>query len=175
VIRTAIVLIAAALLGGCFYSDDALIGRFAADFPLEDGVYTHTPNLPDGRPFDRPAWTGEIRRRGGRYVSDQPDFPHDGTRLRELSPGVYAAMREREDQYEYGIVFVYPGNVAAYHQPKCQDLDPAVLDTYDVVEHPDEPGYCRVDDWDRLSGVLLSYIAAFDGDIPIDGVYRRVE
>ena len=74
--RTAFVIfMAAALLGGCFYSEDALISRGQADFPLETGTYSHTPYLADGvTPFDRPAWTGQIDRSWGRYVSDDDSF-----------------------------------------------------------------------------------------------------
>jgi len=170
------VLLAAALLGGCFYSEDALIGRFSAQFPLDEGFYSHTPYHPDGRPFDRPAWSGEIDRRGARYVSDDENFPHQNTRLRELSPGIYAAQRESEGRYLYGLVWVYEGGrVATYHQPQCADLSDTARTTYELVEHDEERGACEVTDWNRLEGALLSYISEHDGNVPIDGVYRRVD
>ena len=175
-IRAVAVFFAAALLGGCFYSDRALIGRFSADFPLEEGVYSHTPYFPDGEtPFDQPMWTGRVEHRGGRYVSDDENFPHNGTRLREISPGLYAAMRESDGIWLYGLVYVYPGGVAAYHLPQCDDLADADRARYEITANPDEPGTCRLDDWDELEAVLLSYVAGFDGDLPVDGVYRRVE
>lgn len=162
-------------MGGCFYSERPLIGRFSADFPLEEGVYSHTPYLPDGRPFDQPMWTGRIERRGGYYVSASEDFPHNGIRLREISPGVYAGMRQREDVWLYGILFVYPGGVASYRQPHCDDLEAAARERYELVPNEEEPGACEAADWDRLRGALLTYIAQYDGDVPVDGVYRRVE
>lgn len=166
--------VAAALLGGCFYSEDPLITRLRADFPLETGVWSHTPYHPDGRAFDRPTWEGEIRRRGGRYRSDVPDFPHEGVRLRELSPGLYAAMKPDEEFHLYGLVTVYPDGIATYHQPSCGQLEAAALERYDVEEHAEEPGFCRVDDWDRLRGVLLTYVDVMGSEMRIDGVYRRI-
>lgn len=174
-IRPRLAVFAAALLGGCFYSEDPLIGRFSADFPLEEGVYSHTPYFSDGRPFDRPMWTGRVEHRGGRYVSDTENFPHQNTRLREISPGVYAAMKASDDLWLYGIVFVYEGGIASYHQPQCDDLAAAARAAYELTENDEEPGACAVPDWARLEGALLTYIAEFDGDIPVDGVYRRVD
>jgi hypothetical protein len=175
VIRSVFVLLAAALLGGCFYSERPLIGRFAVDFPLGEGIYSHTPYHPDGRPFDRPMWTGAVVRRGGYYHSDIADFPHEGVRLREIAPDTYAGMRERDGLYFYGIVFVYPGGIATYHQPQCDDLDAAARRRYELVEDTEEPGTCEAADWERLRGALLTYIAQHDGNVPVDGVYRRVE
>ena len=54
----ALIILAAALLGGCFYAEDALVTRRTADFPVIEGAYTHTPYHPDGRAFDRPTWRG---------------------------------------------------------------------------------------------------------------------
>ena len=174
--RTAFtIFLAAVLLGGCFYSEDALISRRQADFPLEEGVYTHTPYLTDGvTPFDRPAWTGEIERSWGRYVSDDDSFPHDGVRLRAIADGLYIAMKRDDENWSYGLLRVFPGGVATYHAPQCNDLDAAIRNRYDVTEHEVERGYCRVDDWDRLVGVMLSYVDARGEEMPIDGVYRRV-
>ena len=175
--RTAVIIaIAAALLGGCFYSEDALISRGQADYPLEAGTYSHTPYLADGvTPFDRPAWTGEIERSWGRYVSDDEGFPHDGARLKEIADGLYIAMRRDEDNWSYGLIRVFPGGVATYHAPECQNVEVAILDRYDVTEHEEERGYCRVDDWDRLVGVMLSYVDAMGENLPVDGVYRLVD
>ena len=160
---------AAALLGGCFYSEEALIGRFALDTPLGEGFYSHTPYHPDGTPFDRPAWSGEIERSGGRYVSDDENFPHQNTRLRELAPGVYAAQRESEGRYLYGLVWVYEGGrVATYHQPQCADLSDTARETYELVEHDEERGACEISDWDRLSGALLSYCLLYTSPSPRD-------
>lgn len=172
----AIILIAAAFLGGCFYSEDALISRGQADFPLEEGIYSHTPYLTDGvTPFDRPAWTGEIEHSWGRYVSDDDSFPHEGVRLKEIADGLYIAQKRDEENWSYGLLRVYPGGVATYHAPECRNVEAIVLERYDVTEHVEERGYCRVDDWDRLVGVMLSYVDAMGEDMPIDGVYRRVE
>lgn len=174
-IRALSVFLAAALLGGCFYSDRPLIGRFGVDMPLDEGVYSHTPNHPDGRPFDRPMWTGRVEHRGGRYHSEVENFPHEGVRLREIGPGLFAAMKESEGIWLYGLVYVYPEGIAAYHQPQCDDLLEADRARYEIFESEEEPGTCRLDDWDELEAVLLSYVAGFEGDLPIDGVYRRVE
>lgn len=169
--RLCVLVVAAALLGGCFYSEDPLIGRFAVDMPLAEGTYAHTPYHPDGTPFPRPTWTGEIEREGGRYVSDIADFPHEGVRLREISDGVFAAMKPDPEGYAYGLVFVYPGDVATYHQPSCSNLEAAARDRYDLSV--EQEGYCLVDDWDVLSAVLLTYLAQVDGQPRIDGIYRR--
>ena len=170
------ILMAAAFLGGCFYSEDALISRGQADFPLEEGVYSHTPYLTDGvTPFDRPAWTGEIERSWARYVSDDDSFPHHGVRLKQIADGLYIAQRRDEENWSYGLMRVFPGGVATYHAPECRNVEAVVLARYDVTEHEEERGYCRVDDWDRLVGVMLSYADAMGENMPIDGVYRRID
>lgn len=174
--RVLLVVLAASLLGGCFYSERALIGRFRADFPIDEGVYTHRPHHPDGRPFHHTMWTGTIEHRGGRYRSDAPDFPHEGVRLRQLADTLYVGMRPDGEHWLYGLIYVHPDGVITYHHPSCSALEQAVLDTWDVTQPvPGEAGYCRVDDWDRLRGVLLAYLETLDGDMPVDGVYRRVE
>ncbi|WP_417497823.1 hypothetical protein [Maricaulis sp.] len=170
--RFAIVL-AALILSGCFYSERPLITRRAAEFPIANGVYTHTPYLADGTPFDQPMWRGEVRRRGASYHSEVADFPHDNVRLRELAPGIYVAMKPDDDNWVYGLVWIYPDGIITYHQPSCSQLEQAVLDDYDVTQAEGEAGYCQVTDWDRLSGILLSYLEAV-GEPRIDGVYRRV-
>lgn len=171
---TGLVVAAAAFLGGCFYSDEALIGRFSADFPLPEGDYSHTPHHPDGRAFAQATWTGEIVHRGGRYHSDSPDFPHEGARFREIADGLYIVMRPDEEFWLYGLVRVFPDGVAAYYLPDCAELSEAVREDYDIVEHEEEPGFCRVDDWDRLSGAMLSWLATQGDAPPMDGVYRPV-
>ncbi|MHA6287203.1 hypothetical protein [Maricaulis sp. CAU 1757] len=175
--RPLVVLIAAALLGGCFYSEDALIGRFRADFPISEGVYAHRPHHPDGRAFDYDMWSGEIEHRGGFYVSDMADFPHEGVRLRQLDGALYVGMRRDDNHWLYGLLYVHEnGRTITYHHPRCADLDSAIRDHWDVTTPiEEESGYCRVDDWDRLKGVLLAYLEARGGDMPIDGVYRRVD
>ena len=167
-----VIVLAALILSGCFYSERPLIGRFGAEFPLPDGFYTHTPYLTDGTPFDQPMWRGEVRRRGASYHSEVVDFPHENVRLRQLSPGIFVAMKPDENNWVYGLVWVYPG-IITYHQPSCAELEQAVLDDYDVTQTEGEAGYCKVNDWDRLSGILLSYLEAV-GDPRIDGVYRLV-
>lgn len=168
-----VIVLAALILSGCFYSEQPLIGRFGAEFPLPDGYYTHTPYLTDGTPFDQPMWRGEIRRRGASYHSEVPDFPHENVRLRELAPGIYVAMKPDDDNWVYGLVWIYHGGIVTYHQPSCAELEQAVLDDYDVTQMEGEAGYCRVNDWDRLSGILLSYLEAV-GEVRIDGVYRLI-
>ena len=171
------VLMAAALLGGCFYSDRPLIGRFGADFPIPEGVYAHRPYHPDGRPFDYDMWQGPIEHRGGRYHSPLADFPHEGVRLRQLEGNLYVGMKPDEGAYLYGLLYVYEdGNVITDHQPRCSDLEAAALERWEVTTPiEEEAGYCRVEDWDRLVGVLSDYLVAHDGVMPVDGVYRRVE
>ncbi|WP_412545617.1 hypothetical protein [Maricaulis sp. MIT060901] len=169
-----IILLTAALLGGCFYADEALISRRGADFAVAEGVYTHTPYHPDGRPFDRPTWTGKIERRGWIYSSDTAEFPHSDVRLRELVPGVYAAQKKSDDHYLFGLVWVYPDGLVSYHNPSCSDLSDAAREAYELVEEM-EDGACRIERWDVLSAVLQTYLAEHDGAPRLDGVYRPVE
>ena len=171
---TLTILLTAALLGGCFYAEDALINRRVADFPVAEGIYTHTPYHPDGRPFDRPTWTGEIERRGWIYTSDTEEFPHHNVRLRELVPGIYAAQKRSDEHYLFGLVWVYPDGLVSYHNPSCSDLSDTARETYDLIEEM-EDGACRIERWDVLSAVLQTYLADHDGAPRLDGVYRPVE
>ena len=171
---TLTILLTAALLGGCFYAEDALINRRAADFPVAEGIYTHTPYHPDGRPFDRPTWTGEIERRGWIYTSDTEEFPHHNVRLRELVPGIYAAQKRSDEHYLFGLVWVYADGLVSYHNPSCSDLSDTARETYDLIEEM-EDGACRIERWDVLSAVLQTYLADHDGAPRLDGVYRPVE
>ena len=122
-------------------------------------------------------WTGPIEHRGGRYVSDTVDFPHEGVRLRQLEGNLHIGMRQNEEHWLYGLIYVYEdGRLITYHHPRCAELEAALLDKWNVTTPiADEQGYCRVDDLERLEGVLLDYLAAMDGVMPIDGVYRRVD
>ena len=170
----AFIVMAAALLGGCFYSEDALITRRGADFPIAEGEYSHTPYHPDGRPFDRATWTGEIERNGWAYGSDVAEFPHEDVRLRELIPGIYAAQKRSDEHYLFGIVWVYPDGLVSYHNPSCSDLSDASRATYELIEEM-EDGYCRIERWEVLSAVLQTYLAEHDGAPRLDGVYRPLE
>lgn len=171
--RTLLVILAAAVFtSGCFYSEDALITRRAADFPVMEGVYDHRPYHPDGRPFDRTTWSGEIEREGWSYASDVDAFPHQNIRLRELSPGIFAAQSVNEDRhYLFGLVWVYPSGLVTYHNPSCSDLSDTARETYGLLEEMTD-GYCRIDRWDVLSAVLLTYLSEHDGRPRIDGEYR---
>jgi hypothetical protein len=171
--RTVLVCLCALVLSGCFYSQDPLIGRFRADFPLETGRYSHTPYDENGEPWLRPAWTGDIHRNGRRYVSDDDGFPHEGIRMRELVDGVYAVQKPDGEHFVYGLMFFYPDGIATYHMPNCAALQDAALETYSVVR--EEEGYCRVDDWNALSAVLQIYLTNVGDEMLIDGIYRRLE
>jgi len=168
------IVVAAAFLGGCFYSTEALVTRRAADFPIAEGLYSHTPYHPDGRPFDRPAWTGEIEREGWSYASDSESFPHQNVRLRELSPGIYAGQTENDGHYLYGIVWVYPDGLVSYHNPSCSDLSDVARERYDLIEDMTD-GYCEIERWEVLSAVLLTYLDEYGGQPRLDGVYRPLE
>ena len=98
-----------------------------------------------------------------------------GVRLRELSPGVYAAMKPDGEHFLYGLVTVYPDGIITYHQPDCRVLNEAARGDYGVVESTEEPGLCRVERWENLSGALLTYVGAVGGEPRIDGVYRRLD
>jgi len=171
--RVFLACLTAFVLSGCFYSETALIGRFRADFPLEEGVYEHTPYDENGEPWTRVTWSGDIRQSGGRYVSDVENFPHQGVRLRELVEGVYAVMKPDGDHHAYGLAFVYPGNVVTYHMPSCSALQAAELELYSVVR--EEEGYCRVGSWTALSSVLQLYLGSQGENIRMDGIYRRID
>lgn len=171
------VLLACLCLAGCFYSDDPLIGRFQVDLPLEPGVYSHTPYDETGAPWPRPTWEGRIQRRGGRYVSDVPDFPHNAVRLREIADGTYAAMAMSESadgrtEYGYGLVFLYPGNIATYHNPDCSALSADDRSTWSITR--DEDGFCKVESWASLEAALVLYLRDHGDNLRIDGVYRRI-
>jgi len=171
--RALLILCSTLILSGCFYSDNALIGRRLAQFPLDDGVYAHTPYDENGQPWVRPAWAGEIRRRGWIYSSDVADFPHEGARMREMTPGIYAVMKPSDGYYVYGVMFLYPDGIATYHMPSCADLEDSAIAVYDVER--DEDGYCEIPSWTALSSVLQLYLGAIGDEMRIDGIYRRAD
>lgn len=161
-------------LTACFASEDELVGYWGADRPVSEGVYTHTPTHPDGREWDRPTWTGEISLSQRRYVSDAPNFPHQSARFHALFDGVYIVQSPREDGVGYGLAFVYEdGRIVSYHQPSCSDVAQAVLDTAGVSL--DAEGYCPIHDLDQLETVMRGLYEAADGQLRVDGVYRRIE
>ena len=166
--------VAAALLAGCFTSEEELVGYWGAARPMPEGRYAHWPTRPDGSEWDRPSWEGEIALQRRRYVSQDPDFPHQNVRLRQLHGEVHIAQWPREDGFGYGVVFLYEdGAVAAYHMPDCADLPAPERDALAVVR--DEEGFCRIDDLDQLEQALRAYLDALDGETRIDGVYRRID
>ncbi len=167
----AVILGAALLTAGCFYSEDALVTRRGADFPVAEGVYSHTPYHPDGRPFDRATWTGEIEREGWSYASPSEAFPHQNVRLRELSEGLFAAQTENDGHYLFGFVWVYPDGLVTYHNPSCSDLSDIARETYSLIADMTD-GYCEIERWDVLSAVLLTYLDEHQGQPRLDGVYR---
>lgn len=160
------------LLSACFFSQEELIGFWSADRALEPGLYSHTPFAPDGEEWDRPTWHGEIEYRGRRYGSATPDFPHENARLKRLDGDIYIAQWPRQDGVGYGIAFSYPG-MLTYHQPDCSMLDDAARAEAGVTLG--EEGFCRIDDLDRLETVMRAYLAALDGNVRLDGIYRRMD
>lgn len=161
-------------LAGCFASEEELVGYWAADRPVAEGVYAHTPTHPDGAEWDRPTWTGRVTLEQRRYVSDAPNFPHQSARFRELFDGVYIVQSPRQDGVGYGLAFVYEGGrVISYHQPSCSDVEDAVLEAAGVAR--DAEGYCPITDLDQLEAILRGVYDAADGQLRVDGIYRRVE
>lgn len=161
----------ALVAAGCFYSERELIGFWRADRGLPPGEYTHAPFSVEGVEWGGYTWRGEIRYSGRRYVSDAENFPHQGTRLRRLSGETYLAQLPRDDGVGYGVMFLYP-RMATYHMPDCHRLPDPVLDEKGVSL--DEEGFCHIDDLDQLETVMRAYLDELDGDVRIDGIYRRV-
>jgi hypothetical protein len=161
-------------LSGCFTSEDELVGYWAADRPIETGVWAHWPTHPDGTEWDRETWRGEIDLERRRYRSDEENFPHEGARLKRLSGNIYLAQIPREGGVGYGVAWVYEdGHVLSYHQPDCGVLTEAVLDTYTLARDPE--GFCTVTGLDQIEAVMGAYLDAVGEAIIVDGVYRRVE
>jgi hypothetical protein len=161
-------------LTACFASEEELVGYWGADRPVAEGVYAHTPTHPDGREWDRPTWTGRVTLEQRRYVSDAPNFPHQNARFHELFDGVYIVQSPREDGVGYGLAFVYEdGALVSYHQPSCSDVADDVLEAADVSR--DAEGYCPITDLDQLEAIMRGLYEAADGQLRVDGVYRRVE
>lgn len=159
-------------LGGCFYSETSLIGYWSADKAIEPGVYTHTPYDENGAEWDRVTWQGEITYGGRRYHSEAENFPHEGARLHQLDGDIYIAEWPRDGGYAYGILFLYEG-MASYHQPACDQLSEAARTLEGLILN--EEGFCALHDDDQLDAVMRAYLAEHDGDIRLDGIYRRVE
>lgn len=159
------------LISACFYSQEELIGFWGADRALAPGLYTHTPYDPQGQEWDRPTWRGEIAYEGRRYVSEVADFPHQNARLKRLDGDIYIAQWPRRDGIGYGILFLY-GDMATYHQPDCSALPSAVREETGITLG--EEGFCEIADLDQLEAVIRSYLVQREGDLRIDGIYRRV-
>ena len=162
----------AAALAGCFYSERELIGFWGADRGIEPGRYTHTPFNPEGIEWGYVTWEGEIGYSRRRYTSDAPNFPHEGARLRRMSGDIYLAQLPRRDGVGYGVVFVYP-QMITYHMPDCYRMEEALREKMEIAL--DEEGWCKVDDLDQIERVMAEYLALLDGDVRIDGIYRRLD
>ena len=168
----------AAMAAGCFYSEDELISRRLAGEPFETGYYLHAPVDPEtGVEWGGATWEGEIRKgRQRRYYSRVEDFPHNNARFRSMGGSVWLAQvpaRDGPEAYSYGLLWVYEGDVIAYHMPDCTGLAEAVRTELGLA--PDEEGLCHIDDLGTLESALSAYLAQFEGeDMRIDGIYRRV-
>ncbi|MFW6413532.1 MAG: hypothetical protein ACOC0V_05295 [Oceanicaulis sp.] len=159
-------------LAGCFTSEAELVGYWGADTPLRDGAWAHWPTNPDGSEWERETWRGAIENQRRRYVSDHPDFPHEGVRFRRLHENIYLAQLPREDGVGYGVAWVYEdGDTVSYHQPACSDLGDARLAEHGVPLDPE--GFCTVSDLDQLEAVMRAYLDAVGEAMVVDGVYRR--
>ncbi len=172
--KAAVLSLLALTLSGCFTSEDELVGYWAADRPIETGVWAHWPTHPDGTEWDRETWRGEIDLERRRYRSNEENFPHEGARLKRLSGDIYLAQIPREGGVGYGVAWVYEdGAVLSYHQPDCGALTEAVLDTYTLTR--DLEGFCTLTSLDQVEAVMGAYLDAVGEAIIVDGVYRRVE
>ncbi|MGX6648256.1 hypothetical protein ACWCOP_09980 [Maricaulaceae bacterium MS644] len=173
-LRLAAVSAVALALSACFTSQRELIGYWGADTPLQEGVYAHWPTHPDGTEWDFETWRGRVEADRRRYVSQTPNFPHEGARLREISANIYLAQLPSEDGFRYGVAWVYEdGAVISYHQPDCSALADAIREEAGVVLDPE--GYCRVEDLDQIERLMGHYLDVMGQDIVVHGVYRRVE
>ncbi|XBQ16408.1 MAG: hypothetical protein ABL308_00680 [Oceanicaulis sp.] len=171
--RTALAVVCALFLAGCFTSEDELIGFWGANTPLQDGVWAHWPTHPDGTEWDIETWRGPIENTRRRYESGEENFPHQNARFRALHENLYLVQLPREDGVGYGVAWTYEGGaVVSYHQPACSDLGEAKLAEHGVRLDPE--GFCRVTDLDQLEAVMRAYLDALGADIVVDGVYRRV-
>jgi hypothetical protein len=164
---------AALILAGCFTSERELVGYWGADRPLQSGVFAHWPTHPDGTEWDRETWRGPVSEARRRYVSETPDFPHEGVRFRALGGDVYLAQLPRENGVGYGVAWVYEdGAVVSYHMPDCSQLSQAVRDDAAIVLDPE--GFCAVSELDQVEQLMRTYLDTLGADIIVHGVYRRV-
>ena len=163
----------ALMLSGCFTSEVELIGSREAVRALAPGHYTHTPFDTDGNEWGGVTWEGRIEYGffSRRYTSDTENFPHQNARLRRLSGDIHIGQWPREDGIAYGIVFIYEG-MTTYHQPDCHILTEEALTAAGVTRDPE--GFCEVETLDQLEQVMRIYLELLDGDVRIDGIYRRV-
>lgn len=160
-------------LAGCFTSQEELIGSRHAMRAMPPGEYTHTPFDTEGNEWGGVTWQGRIDYGffTRRYTSDAPNFPHQDARLRRLSGDTYIGQWPREDGIGYGVVFVYDG-MTTYHQPDCHVLTDEALAEAGIIRDPE--GFCTIETLDQLEQVIRTYLDILDGDVRIDGIYRRV-
>lgn len=164
---------AAFLLAGCFSSEEELIGYWGAERPLAEGIWAHWPTDPEGQEWDYETWRGTVDLERRRYVSDDENFPHHGTRFRALGENVYVVQWRRQDGVGYGVAWLYDeGRVLGYHQPDCADLPEAARQETGVS--PDGEGFCMIADLDQLDAVMRAYLDALGQTIRVDGVYRQI-
>jgi hypothetical protein len=168
-----VLLAPALLLSGCFTSDVELIGSRAATRAMPPGEYTHTPFDNDGVEWGGVTWQGRIDYGffSRRYTSDAPNFPHQNARMRQLAGDIHIGQWPREDGIAYGIVFIY-ADMTTYHQADCHVLSAEQLEQAGIVRDPE--GFCSIDTLDQLEQVIRTYLDILDGDVRIDGIYRRV-
>lgn len=161
------------LLAGCFTSAEELIDARDARRAMPPGQYTHTPFDTEGVEWGGVTWEGRIEYGffDRRYTSDAPNFPHQNARLRRLSGDIYIGQWPREDGIGYGIVFIYE-DMTTYHQPDCHILTDEALSQTGITRDPE--GFCSIETLDQLEQVIRTYLDILDGDVRIDGIYRRV-
>ncbi|MGY6661303.1 MAG: hypothetical protein ACXIVO_03190 [Glycocaulis sp.] len=160
-------------LAGCFTSEVELIGARQATRAMPPGEYTHTPFDTEGVEWGGVTWQGRIdyARFSRRYSSDVENFPHQNARLRRLSGDIYIAQVPRQDAITYGVLFVY-ADMTTYHQPDCHILTAEQLAAAGITRDPE--GFCDIETLDQLEQVIRTYLDILDGDVRIDGIYRRV-
>jgi len=154
--------LAAALLGGCYVSGDLLLDPSAAVHPLADGIYGR-----QGDPGDRFKLSLEP---DGWYAVERVDpsgvLGQTERVLVNPSGDGFALADETPDGFRYAFARV-AGQRLYLAAPDCADpLDRDDAEDQDALSDDDAPGACRFKSRAALSAALTAFAAHADFGAP---------
>jgi hypothetical protein len=156
--KSAITAILAALLSGCFESEQPLISAQNADYPFErDFHYVFYEWNKDAKNWE-PSETGTVKRDGDHYVQ-LPDVGNDSGDpflLKAIGDNFYIAQQPSKSSHIYDLVRIN-GNIIYQYGMSCTDADKrfAQQKLIDSIKTDSNGGNtCMVSSLDKLGRVF---------------------